>query len=385
MTRHSAWITACIVALTALTRASSADAHGTPIHVEVPADELIVSGGWPDSIGFAPVIFGEDDEDGEPFATITLPQVGPVILWQLPGLDIFGMNDQSNLSIEPLPRPAKDASPTEKRLVWHWDPVSEEVTVSPSAFNLLGTGMRFTTLAPTVTDEPAPFLLANTVAGQQGFHNHGLISYALDNDPSRPVGAYGFFARLLSDEHDASDPFLLVFNRDVDAALMMSAGLAINAAAFLPGDYNHDDRVDAADYVVWRKTLGSTTDLIADGSGNLVVDTADYEVWRANFGLTYDQSPTAAPGSLASAPEPRGSALAAAIFVALAARFRRRARTPTRDNARDTTEAALSFDVFWPAVARNAIPAIGRLNRMNYMPCAVPAVVAPAMVFQHRF
>ena len=56
------------------------------------------------------MIFGEDDEDGEPSA-LTLPQVGPVILWQLPGLEIVGMNDQSNLSIEPLPRPAKDANP----------------------------------------------------------------------------------------------------------------------------------------------------------------------------------------------------------------------------------------------------------------------------------
>ena len=37
----------------------------------------------------------------------------------------------------------------------------------------------------------------------------------------------------------------------------------------LPGDYNHNGIVDAADYVVWRKGLGTT------------YTQADYDVWRA--------------------------------------------------------------------------------------------------------
>jgi hypothetical protein len=324
MTRHPAWITACVFALTALTLAARARAHGTPIDVEISANQLIVSGGWSDSIGFAPMIFGEDDEDGEPSATPTLPQVGPVILWQLPGLDITGMNDQSSLSIEPLPRPAKDAEATEKRLVWYWDPDSEEVTASPAPFNLLGTGMRFTTLTSTVTNEPAPFLMADPIAGQQGFHNHGLVSFALDNEPAPPAGAYGFFARLVSDEHAASEPFLIVFNRDVDPAQVMEAGLAINAAAFLPGDYNHDDRVDAADYVVWRNTRGSTTELIADGSGNLVVDDADYEVWRANFGYVFGELIATAAGSIPTVPEPGTLAIVTCGILAAGLRSRKR-------------------------------------------------------------
>ena len=52
------------------------------------------------------------------------------------------------------------------------------------------------------------------------------------------------------------------------------------------GDYNGNGIVDAADYTVWRDTLGSTTALAADGSGNLVVDQADYGVWKTNFGHT---------------------------------------------------------------------------------------------------
>jgi hypothetical protein len=58
----------------------------------------------------------------------------------------------------------------------------------------------------------------------------------------------------------------------------------------LAGDYNYNSAVDAGDYVLWRKTLGSTTSLEADGSGpaigvpNGVVDGADYTYWRSNFG-----------------------------------------------------------------------------------------------------
>ena len=39
----------------------------------------------------------------------------------------------------------------------------------------------------------------------------------------------------------------------------------------LPGDYNHNGTVDAADYVLWRKSDGTQT---------------GYNTWRANFGRT---------------------------------------------------------------------------------------------------
>jgi hypothetical protein len=53
----------------------------------------------------------------------------------------------------------------------------------------------------------------------------------------------------------------------------------------LLGDYNVNGIVDAADYVVWGKTLNqSGTALAADGNGNGTIDSGDYDVWRANFG-----------------------------------------------------------------------------------------------------
>jgi hypothetical protein len=54
------------------------------------------------------------------------------------------------------------------------------------------------------------------------------------------------------------------------------------------GDYNHNGTVDAADYVIWRDTLGSTTDFRAngnnDGASLNVIDQADYDTWRGAFG-----------------------------------------------------------------------------------------------------
>jgi hypothetical protein len=48
----------------------------------------------------------------------------------------------------------------------------------------------------------------------------------------------------------------------------------------LPGDFNHDSQVDAADYSLWRSTFGSLSQLDADGNADGSVDSADYVVWR---------------------------------------------------------------------------------------------------------
>jgi hypothetical protein len=50
------------------------------------------------------------------------------------------------------------------------------------------------------------------------------------------------------------------------------------------GDYNENTIVDAADYVLWRDTVGSSTDFRADGDGNNVIDQGDYDYWKARFG-----------------------------------------------------------------------------------------------------
>jgi hypothetical protein len=70
----------------------------------------------------------------------------------------------------------------------------------------------------------------------------------------------------------------------------------------VPGDYNADGSVDAADFVVWRKTLGTqvATGSGADGNRNGQVDADDYAVWRQSFGT----SPASPLVATAVMPEP---------------------------------------------------------------------------------
>ena len=64
------------------------------------------------------------------------------------------------------------------------------------------------------------------------------------------------------------------------------------------GDYNLNGIVDAVDYVVWRKGLGTT------------YLQAEYDVWRANFGKTVNDGAAVST----QAPEP-----VSAVFIACAA------------------------------------------------------------------
>jgi hypothetical protein len=90
-----------------------------------------------------------------------------------------------------------------------------------------------------------------------------------------------------------------------------------------PGDYDGDDDVDGADFLIWQQGLGSTTNLAADGSGNGVVDAADLELWKTNFG------PGGAAGTVGAVPEPAGLALmlVAALAAAQVGKRRRSQRS----------------------------------------------------------
>ena len=60
--------------------------------------------------------------------------------------------------------------------------------------------------------------------------------------------------------------------------------LTVVSAAPLPGDYNNNGVIDAADYTVWRDHLGSNFALANETASFGVVDLEDYNVWKSNFG-----------------------------------------------------------------------------------------------------
>ncbi|MEX2171903.1 MAG: SGNH/GDSL hydrolase family protein [Pirellulales bacterium] len=90
------------------------------------------------------------------------------------------------------------------------------------------------------------------------------------------------------EEQIVSAPNSYLFWDDLHPTATGHALLAAEALrALLPaGDYNRDWVVDIADYTVWRDTLGSSTQLAADGDRSRAVDEGDYAIWTANFGAS---------------------------------------------------------------------------------------------------
>lgn len=96
-------------------------------------------------------------------------------------------------------------------------------------------------------------------------------------------------------------------------------GIELNVPAPALGDYDGDGSATAADYTVWRDTLGMTENLSADGNGNRVIDEGDFEQWQTRF------MEAAANGVAASisVPETSVTVLLAIGLLPLAHRRRR--------------------------------------------------------------
>jgi len=71
------------------------------------------------------------------------------------------------------------------------------------------------------------------------------------------------------------------------------SSISVRVETALPGDYNADDAVTAADYIVWRKrsgTIGLQPFESGDGNGDGKVNDADYASWKRRFGVVLNEA-----------------------------------------------------------------------------------------------
>jgi hypothetical protein len=88
----------------------------------------------------------------------------------------------------------------------------------------------------------------------------------------------------------------------------------------IPGDYNRDGIVDAADYVVWRKNIGAEFLMNRDPNATDLVDQDDYTFWRSHFGNTAGTGSGA--NANATVPEPTSALLVLVGMLVLTSRRR---------------------------------------------------------------
>jgi hypothetical protein len=116
--------------------------------------------------------------------------------------------------------------------------------------------------------------------------------------------------------------FFLLGGAFSGAITMDNIAVAFTDVVSLTGDYNLDGKVDAADYTLWRDTLGqSGMGLAADGNRDAVIDALDYEVWKSNFGVTA----SGGGNSALAVPEPGTALLFLVLLVGVTARHQRHA------------------------------------------------------------
>jgi hypothetical protein len=97
---------------------------------------------------------------------------------------------------------------------------------------------------------------------------------------------------------------LMFFNKTLSAAEVLAQ---FQLVSDIPGDFNQDGTVNAADYTVWRNGLGTA------------YTAGDYEVWKTHFGDTA----TSGAGGATTVPETMSLALVIGLLPSYLARRRR--------------------------------------------------------------
>ncbi len=97
-------------------------------------------------------------------------------------------------------------------------------------------------------------------------------------------------------------------------------GLVPLSPVGLPGDYNNDETVNAADYTVWRNSLGAPAGTLQNDADGGVIGQPQYDTWKAHFGLTASSGSGATAN--AAVPEPASALLIMVGMLAMGSRRR---------------------------------------------------------------
>jgi endoglucanase len=144
---------------------------------------------------------------------------------------------------------------------------------------------------------------ADTQIGDEAIHH--MLNYVEDNDDVWlgwtwwAAGPWWGNYRFTLEPTNLGQPN----QTDRPALAVLQPHLAASQAN-VPGDYDSSGTIDAADYIVWRNTLGqSGSGLAADGNDDEQIDGDDYAIWRANFGQSNNGAHGAAQRHFVT-PEP---------------------------------------------------------------------------------
>jgi hypothetical protein len=135
--------------------------------------------------------------------------------------------------------------------------------------------------------------------GDSVFTNSRMVSLGNIFDPSTPAGM-----------RDISFTYTTRFFDTVTGIVEY-----VSTPGGVLGDYNNNGTVDAADYVMWRNSMGQPITLPNDPTPG-TVDNTDYTLWRSNFG----KNAGSGSASASAVPEPSVAALCLGTLLLLFAR-----------------------------------------------------------------